>query len=348
MIREPLPCPASGAGVHSWILATANRYRIAGMSEAEAERRITEAMTRRPSPANEVITAVRKAYTSAWTPGSTTRWTRLSLNRSPVPITVIKFDMTKLRAMAEKVRMPSNWRHWLWERSPKRPEVMNSYSFLAHLYQSGERVLVFDKMDSTSPIATVGITCPMDCRVPEFVQVGGNYGLGVWYLSNPVDGGLHPNPRNEGKLSCRSEEAVTSFRYAVLESDQAPVGLWLAFIVQLPLRVSAIYLSGGRSVHCLFRVDATSKAHWDSIIAPLKRPLKVLGGDAGALSAVRLTRLPQCWRPEKNGFQRLLYLCPNPPPVSLIDLPAIHSRPWALARWLRDCRRWNPKTEAFQ
>jgi hypothetical protein len=36
------PCPASGAGVHCWELATANRCRAIGMTESEAVRFITE------------------------------------------------------------------------------------------------------------------------------------------------------------------------------------------------------------------------------------------------------------------------------------------------------------------
>ena len=167
-------------------------------------------------------------------------------------------------------------------------------------------------------------------------------------LCNPVDGKSHPNPRQNNKLSCRSEESITAFRYAVLESDQAAPEDWLAFIVQLPIKIAAIYTSGSRSIHCLIRLDAKTKAEWDSLIQPLKRPLKLLGADAGCLSAVRLTRLPGCWRPNKNGFQKLLYLCPNPTAEPLIDQPVILSRADALTRWKTICPRWNPNLKANQ
>jgi hypothetical protein len=150
----------------------------------------------------------------------------------------------------------------------------------------------------------------------------------------------------ENKPSCRSAESVTSFRYAVLESDKADPSHWLSYIVQLPVRIAAIYTSGGRSIHTLVRVDAQSKSEWDSVFAPMKRPLKVIGGDPGALSAVRLTRLPGCRRPEKRGLQRLLYLCPNPPEARLIDLPKLWDRSEALARWKQICPRWNRAMEA--
>jgi hypothetical protein len=224
---------------------------------------------------------------------------------------------------------------------------MNAYSFLLNLYQPGEKVLIFDAMGSKTPLATVAITDPLDCSVPEIIRTGGQ-GQGIWFLSNPVDGEFHQNPRTKSPSpSCRSEEAITCFRYAVLESDQAPADLWLAFIVQLPMKISAIYTSGGRSIHTLIRIDGVTKSDWDAAVMPLKRPLRVLGADSAALSAVRLTRLPGCHRPEKSGYQRLLYLNPNPSEKTLWSQAPIHSRPWTLARWRRDCPRWNSAMEAF-
>ena len=66
------------------------------------------------------------------------------------------------------------------------------------------------------------------------------------------------------------------------------------------------------------------------------------------LSAVRLTRLPGYARPEKNGFQHLLYLAPNPPFARLIDLPTARTRAEMLQRWRDLCPRWNPEMEPYQ
>ena len=334
--------PQPGTGVHGWVMSAANLCRIAGLSQLDAVQRITEMMPRPPSPANEVVTAVAKAYSSSQSPVRP-----FTYRQAPVPLHQIAFDPKKLEAAANQITRPASWRHWLWARSPKRPESQNAFSFLGALYRPVERVLLFDKFDSVKPAYTVPISQPMDCRVPALTRAGGAHGLGVWFLCNPVDGLWHPNPRNDDKMSCRSEEAVTAFRYAVLESDTAPADQWLAFIAQLPLRIAAIYTSGGRSIHVLVRIDADSKAAWDAKMGPLKRPLKVLGADSGCLSGVRLTRLPQCWRPEKGGFQRLLYLCPDPPLLPLIKMPVLHSRAETLARWRRDCPRWNKSQEAF-
>jgi len=262
-------------------------------------------------------------------------------------MTAVEFNPEKLKTIAGNIPQPSNWRHWLWERSPKRPETQNAFSFLAHLYRDGEKIHLFDFMEAKTPTQTITISHPMDCRAPASIRAGGQHGLGIWYLCNPVDGEWHHNPRLN-TMSCRSEESLTAFRHVVLESDEAPFDQWLAFIVQLPIRVAAIYSSGGRSIHALVRLDAANKKEFDATIAPLKRPLKVLGADPACLSAVRLTRLPGCWRPEKNGFQKLLYLCPNPPDVRLADLPVIRSRFEALDRWRNICPRWNPNQEAYQ
>ncbi|HEY5233671.1 MAG TPA: hypothetical protein VIK35_09075 [Verrucomicrobiae bacterium] len=339
------PCPPASNGVHSWQLSAAHYCRRAGMSPAEAESFIAARITRPPKPANEIAVAVARAFNSkppCHPRNYNGRYT------APKKITDIQFEPAKLRAVAARISPPRNWRHWLWERSPKRPETQNAFSFLAQLYAPGELVHVFDKMDSKTPLATVAIKRPMDCRVPALIRGGGNFGDGIWYLCNPVDGQWHPNPRDDNKLSCRSEESITAFRYAVLESDQAAPDDWLAFVAQLPIKIAAIYSSGSRSIHCLIRLDAKTKAEWDSQIQPLKRPLKLLGADAACLSAVRLTRLPGCWRPNKNGFQRLLYLCPNPSATPLIELPVIQSRADMLARWRKLCPRWNFNQEANQ
>jgi hypothetical protein len=156
---------------------------------------------------------------------------------------------------------------------------------------------------------------------------------GVWWLIQPVDGQYHPNPRTQ-TTSRRSEESVTRWPYMILESDDAPVMEWMAVLVQLPIRIVAIYSSGGRSVHALVRIDATTKLHWDALVKgdelsvneSLAMGMRVLilnGADRGVLSAVRLSRLPGCYREGKikDGkherftrpqLQKLLYLNPEP------------------------------------
>jgi hypothetical protein len=63
-------------------------------------------------------------------------------------------------------------------------------------------------------------------------------------------------------------------------------------------------------LHALIRIDASSKSNWDQTIGAIKPRLVNLGADPGALTAVRLTRLANCYRGER--LQELLYLNPNP------------------------------------
>ena len=192
-------------------------------------------------------------------------------------------------------------------RSPICLDGLDAAKVLCRLYPkgSGERLLIFSDMKSQGQMlweADKGdsIEAWQLPRGPD----------GVWFLAQPVDGEFHPNPRLGGKPSRRSEESVTSWRYAVLESDKATPDEWLRCLVQMPLRIACICESGGRSVHALVRVDATSKRDWDARVGSLKRGLITLGADAGALSAVRLTRLPQAMRGGRP--QRLHYLNPAP------------------------------------
>lgn len=192
-------------------------------------------------------------------------------------------------------------------RSPMCPETQTPATFLQHVFDRGEWVVVFDNLKSQGLFTCQWEEAPCDAAGLNHLVHG--CPDGVWYLCNPVDGEYHPNPRLGGKRSRRSEESVTAWRYMVVESDEADAIHWLAALVQMPLRITAIYTSGGRSIHVLVRVDATSKADWDAKARGLKPLLTKLGADPAAMTAVRLTRLPGCFRGEQGPP------APKQPPV---------------------------------
>jgi hypothetical protein len=199
--------------------------------------------------------------------------------------------------------------------SPVQVERQDSASVLRWLYgkNAGERLLIFSEMKSQGQFL-------WEAERNAEIQ-NGNLPTGpdgVWFLPQPVDGEYHPNPRLDGKLSRRSEESVTAWRYVVLESDEADPEDWLRCLVQMPLAIACICTSGGRSIHALVRIDAESKSGWDGLVGKMKPALVTLGADPGALSAVRLTRLPQAKRGER--VQELLYLNPNPAAKSICGL----------------------------
>ena len=240
-----------------------------------------------------------------------------------------KPDAAELKAIA------APWRDvadlvWLANRSAVDPATVSHTDFLALLYAKGERVLVFTDYFSQGQALWPGEAVPNTGRE------------GVWFLPAPVDGEYHPNPRSvdkEGKarMSRRSEESVRSYRYLLLESDKADMRDWLGFIVQVPLRIEAIYTSGGRSIHALVRVDCATKSQWDEAkkeLMPFLMGTVMLGGDRGVLSGVRLSRLPGCFREGKFDdddrytrfpqpkLQKLLYVRPGADGRPICEMPA--------------------------
>lgn len=94
------------------------------------------------------------------------------------------------------------------------------------------------------------------------------------------------------------------------EAKEMP-GLWMRLLAMAPLPIKAIYSSGGDSWHALVEVNQATKADFDLYLRNgAKRMLPLLGADPGAMTPVRLTRLPGCTRNGKE--QRLIYLNPKP------------------------------------
>ena len=228
-----------------------------------------------------------------------------------------KFCPMVLKRIAGKVEVITNVVDFIRLASPVRVDTQDSASVLRHLYPvgSGVKVLIFSDMKTQGQL--LWDADASDAVRNDHLPAGEE---GVWFLPQPVDGESHPNPRLGGKLSRRSEESVTSWRYAVLESDEAEADDWLRCLIQMPMRIACICESGGRSIHALVRLDVGSKAAWDALIQQVKPALVTLGADVGALSAVRLTRLPQARRGER--VQRLLYLNPAADGTAIVRLGA--------------------------
>jgi hypothetical protein len=149
---------------------------------------------------------------------------------------------------------------------------------------------------------------------------------GVWFLNNPIDGDPHHDPRFKAGRSWRCIEAVTSWRYLVLETDKASAQDWLAFLVWLPVPVVAIYHSGRRGPHGLVRIDARDKTESDDIAELMRSEYVPLGADPDALTSMRLTRLPNCMRGQTGQQQKLFFLNPEARDGQRIcDLPVLRT-----------------------
>lgn len=257
------------------------------------------------------------------------------------------YDPTRLAAFAGRCPVAVTL-DWLANRSPAPVPAENlqgietAAAFLDALYFSTDRVIVFTRNFSQGDFlfepgrGSYRLAASPDVRaVPSPLPAGAPEG--VWWLVQPVTGAWLPNPNNRDRdgnvqRGRRHAACVTRWPYLVLESDEAPADLWLRALVQLPLPIVAAYTSGGRSVHALVRVNADSKAAWDELRDDLVPIVCPLGADAGALSAVRLSRLPGCLRHgkrtrdgtlqryEQPQRQRLVWLNPAAPASPILDL----------------------------
>jgi hypothetical protein len=248
----------------------------------------------------------------------------------PIPDAVFSLELFKKHASSVKGDIDAKW---LAERNPIRPDNRTPASFLHALYRPGEKILIFDEYKSQGQEVWTHPGFPYNARALDRFTKGAK--AGVWFLTNPVDGEYHLN--DNGDQSRRSASCVTSWRYMIVECDH-DVSLedWLKVLVQLPLRIVAIYETGGRLPHALVRLSPSdSKQEWDCKRDLLLPSLVMRGADPKTMTAVRLSRLPQCERLgkfDKDGnyirfpeprVQRLLYM--NPSPDDLGDYLA----PWA-------------------
>ena len=291
-------CPHAGAGVHSWILSCANLAAFAGLSPADAERDILAAMSRPPSPSAEVGAAVRKAF-SEYKPGMTFTPRNIAPTKpKPKPLTAAAFIARGDGATesdwfdASPVRMD-------WEPGPR-----DAAALLRVLYRPGERVFCGERYGGGEGVrmAAEWIAAFDDGRpVPPH------------FIPNPLTGQEHPLPC--GKLSKRGDSAVAGFLYCVAEFDGLSkpdqLAFWWGFRTA---PIVALIDSGGKSVHAILRVDCATRADWEQEIEGklFPRVLCPLGCDPACRNESRLSRLPGHFRREKNAWQRLLYLNPDP------------------------------------
>ena len=229
------------------------------------------------------------------------------------------FCFRKLKAVASRLpgRIDGDW---FKARSPQHPRT--SFEFLEAIYRPGEYVLVFTGYRSYRP----AVVWHHGLEDGDIISTPG----GACFLCNPVDGLAHQVERlktayNPHGWSCRSKEAITSFRFFLVESDHSERDFpefqehWLKLLAILPLRIVAIYTSGGKSIHALVQIDAESKSDWDDQIRLMKPFLITHGADPSALTAVRLTRLPFAVR--KGTQQELLFCNTGADGTPIFELP---------------------------
>jgi hypothetical protein len=308
------PCPEHHGGVHLWLSATAcellrhkwTRELIAAYLGEHSQN------CGRPVPKREIEGAINYAEREINAATSDFRW------QSQDPYRKAQYEPDKLKRVANRLGdadpyeiIASRSKFTTWNRSPA--------GILHKLFREKESAIVFDVFESQGQAVWTHPGIAGDLSTLNYFELGHQ---NVWFLPNPVDGKYHWNPR-EKKDSRRSEEAITAFRFGLIESDQAPKDLWLRALVQMPLPVACVTDSGGASIHALVLVGATTKAEWDALFRDkFKDILVTFGADPGSITAVRLSRLGNCMRESKGQKQTLLYLTDSPTNTPICELAA--------------------------
>jgi hypothetical protein len=204
----------------------------------------------------------------------------------------------------------------LLEASPCRPLEdwqFDSLMFLSTLYESAEQINIVTQFtcsgSKANPIG-MGVTKHRDDWLGSIRDHGTPQGeAGAWIRMNPTDGrGI-------------ADKNITAHRFALLEWDDVPLNLQLALLSRLPLPISAILASGGKSLHAWVRVDAPDETDYRETVGKMLSFFKRLGVDQANKNPGRLSRLVGAQRiigAGQDGRQRLLYLNPKPERKSIL------------------------------
>lgn len=125
-------------------------------------------------------------------------------------------------------------------------------------------------------------------------EVLGDYNqeAGAWIRFNPLNG--------EGVRNAD----ITSFKYALVESDSIDIGKQLSIIHQIELPVAAVVYSGSKSIHAIVKIEANDSKEYKERVAYLykicdKNGLEV---DNQNKNPSRLSRMPGVIRGEHKQF----------------------------------------------
>ncbi len=134
---------------------------------------------------------------------------------------------------------------------------------------------------------------------------------GPFTIVNPFSG--MPGVKKDGGKSYRCDSCVKHFRHALVEFDNQSLENQIRFWSAVRLPVRALIHTGGKSIHAwldIAKLKITTLEQWNQTvkIGLYQQRLKPLGVDMACSNPSRLSRMPGVFRPEKNQWQRLLWL----------------------------------------
>jgi hypothetical protein len=259
------PCPPDEPGaptINLWIASIAGKLSAAGVPQDLQVDLIRSAMTRREKTSYEVSRTVARACKGPI--GAPAQ------REAPLPA----YDPDLLAEYAKMVPFEVT-DDWLMEQSPECTLGTTSHGFLSVIHPVGEVAIATSRLD-TPKVTDMPLGAWHAGLPPDDVNQFATGMLGVWYNVNTGP-------------TWRLEDG-TGFRYAVFEADVVPDEIWRRAIILMRLPIVAIYASGGRSVHTLWRVDAESPDDWHRKVAPVKAELIRLGACTHTWKHAQLSR----------------------------------------------------------
>jgi len=286
--REIPPCPAPGSGtVHrEWMMKAAWACRISGMTPETAAQEIHARMTRRPTPANEVETAVQKVYET----------TERIISRSygPGPGRWPTVNREQIEAIAAHGAGVVD----LWEESPVRldGDTPQTAVVLPILFPGGPLLCAGSKFDFFTDALSVFID-----RAHGLEQI----------VPSPMK--AKHGMTKAGKRSEHSLEATGPRRFIVIEGDQIdgkpiPRDTQAAILLHLAERapLALVVDSGGKSLHGWFFCQGADEHKLKRFFAYAVS----LGADAGLWTRNQFARMPDGTR-DNGKRQSILYFNPE-------------------------------------
>ncbi len=290
--------PAPGNGCHTFLLSVAN----AGVSAHVPDQEIFEDIKNNIPAGNRIVKdreiwdAIKKASHSA------VEYLGTSNPTTNIP-RILPDYLKQLINRGQGTKEAD-----LTAKSPiKIPDDYTTHSILLldNLYNTTDNVFIGDKYGK------------LPKTVKQWKETLSTQGAGTFphITPNPLSGKQEQS--YSGNLSYRCDACIAQFKYAVIEFDNLTRDEQLAFWVAIPLPIVTLIDTAGKSIHAWIKVSGiTTLSDWNSLIKNklYRQRLASLGVDMACSNASRLSRLPGHLRAEKQRFQQLLYI--NPDPIS--------------------------------